>query len=192
MDFFKTLAVGAVLVFSAASVQAATLTCDDGSVDLRKINGDALDPGDYIAYDECFGPVAGNDVGDKGTLLENLESNWGDLGDWAILGKSDSSDAISADPDPEGMWSVVFDEAVSIFAVSIKSSNEYSAYLFDLSPDSLLSGMGFFAVYDDQALSHMTIAYVPGTVDPIPLPAAGWLLLGGLGGLAAMKRRRKS
>ena len=27
---------------------------------------------------------------------------------------------------------------------------------------------------------------------PVPLPAAGWLLLGGLGGLAAMKRRRKS
>ena len=29
-------------------------------------------------------------------------------------------------------------------------------------------------------------------IEPIPLPAAGWLLLGGLGGLAAMKRRKKS
>lgn len=29
-------------------------------------------------------------------------------------------------------------------------------------------------------------------IDPIPLPAAGWLLLGGLGGLAAMKRRKKA
>ncbi len=29
-------------------------------------------------------------------------------------------------------------------------------------------------------------------VSPIPLPAAGFLLLGGLGGLAAMKRRKKA
>jgi hypothetical protein len=29
-------------------------------------------------------------------------------------------------------------------------------------------------------------------VAPVPLPAAGWLLIGGLGGLAAMKRRKKA
>lgn len=29
------------------------------------------------------------------------------------------------------------------------------------------------------------------TVAPIPLPAAGWLLLGGLGGLAAMRRKKR-
>lgn len=29
-------------------------------------------------------------------------------------------------------------------------------------------------------------------VSPVPLPAAGWMLLAGLGGLAAMKRRKKS
>ena len=35
--------------------------------------------------------------------------------------------------------------------------------------------------------------YVSGlSVSQVPLPAAGWLLLGGLGGIAALKRRRKS
>lgn len=39
------------------------------------------------------------------------------------------------------------------------------------------------------ALSHITL--IDGDTTPIPLPAAGWLLLGGLGGLAAMRRRNK-
>ena len=34
--------------------------------------------------------------------------------------------------------------------------------------------------------------YVGGAVATVPLPAAGWLLIGGLGGLAAMKRRKKA
>ena len=39
--------------------------------------------------------------------------------------------------------------------------------------------------YDGRALSHVTIG-------EIPLPAAGFLLLGGLGGLAIMRRRKKA
>lgn len=31
-----------------------------------------------------------------------------------------------------------------------------------------------------------------GTVAPIPLPAAGWLMLAGIGGLAALRRRRRA
>ncbi|PKP79413.1 MAG: hypothetical protein CVT80_16140 [Alphaproteobacteria bacterium HGW-Alphaproteobacteria-2] len=31
----------------------------------------------------------------------------------------------------------------------------------------------------------------PGGPSPIPLPAAGWMLLAGIGGLAAMRRRRR-
>lgn len=32
----------------------------------------------------------------------------------------------------------------------------------------------------------------PGPTSPVPLPAAGWMLLAGIGGLAAMKRRKKA
>ena len=190
MNVFRTIIAAAAISVVGGMSHAATLDCTDGGVELRKVDGVALDPSDYIDYDACFGPISGNDVGDKGTLLTNLDANWGDLGDWEILGKSDDAGSgVSADEDPTGVWSVLFDEAVSIFAVSIKSSNEYLVYLFDLSPDALISGMGFFAVYDEQDLSHMTIAYIPGTSE-IPLPAAGWLLIAGLGGLAVMRRRK--
>jgi hypothetical protein len=43
--------------------------------------------------------------------------------------------------------------------------------------------------------SHRDFYYTPGTVPPpsvIPLPAAGWLLLAGIGGLVGLRRRRKA
>jgi len=54
----------------------------------------------------------------------------------------------------------------------------YSRFIVAVDPDGLETPDGF----DIDAIS----AHV------IPLPAAGWLLLGGIGGLAAMKRRKKA
>ncbi|MXQ07684.1 VPLPA-CTERM sorting domain-containing protein [Alphaproteobacteria bacterium GH1-50] len=55
----------------------------------------------------------------------------------------------------------------------------------------LLSGFtGLYGdVFDGKDISHVTL-YGRGVGQEIPLPAAGWLLLGGLGGLVAMKRRK--
>lgn len=45
-------------------------------------------------------------------------------------------------------------------------------------PENNISTLGIYASFDGPA--------------PIPLPAAGWLMLAGLGGLAAVRRRRKA
>jgi hypothetical protein len=44
--------------------------------------------------------------------------------------------------------------------------------------------------HSGMAMAGTTIDGVP--IDPIPLPAAGWLLLGGLGALMAVRRRQKA
>ena len=36
------------------------------------------------------------------------------------------------------------------------------------------------------------LLYVAPHMSAVPLPAAGWMLIAGLGGLAAMKRRKKA
>ncbi len=44
---------------------------------------------------------------------------------------------------------------------------------------------------DCKDLSHISF-YNTGTPPVVPLPAAGWLMIAGLGGLAALKRRKKA
>jgi len=51
---------------------------------------------------------------------------------------------------------------------------------------------GLFGTKPGEHWGAKVYATVTYKVEPIPLPAAGWMLLAGVGGLAAMKRRRKA
>lgn len=43
------------------------------------------------------------------------------------------------------------------------------------------------------ALSHISLYGTPATdMPPVPLPAAGWMLIAGIGGLAALRRRKRA
>lgn len=89
----------------------------------------------------------------------------------------------------QGTWTYMPGEGdPTITAVAAKAGNGYLLFT-DLG--NLLSGNWYTNQFKD--LSHLTFFGVPGTdTAPVPLPAAGALLLGGLGGLAALRRRRKS
>lgn len=96
----------------------------------------------------------------------------------------------------QGTWKLNFPWiwGEGVFAFVIKGATDNAAYLMDKNFTS-----GTWTVVDldtpngrgDPDLSNVRLF---GTSDlvPIPLPAAGWMLLAGIGGLAAMRRRRKA
>jgi len=61
--------------------------------------------------------------------------------------------------------------------------------IYSITPGDTLGSVLDFASYIDKDISH--VSFYDGTA-AVPLPAAGWMLLAGVGGLAAMRRRKKA
>ncbi|MFN7225534.1 MAG: VPLPA-CTERM sorting domain-containing protein [Paracoccaceae bacterium] len=64
---------------------------------------------------------------------------------------------------------------------------------FQLSLGDLAAGTNYLQILreDHGGVTGYSVL-VTGEPSPVPLPAAGWLLMAGVGGLAAMRRRRKA
>lgn len=92
----------------------------------------------------------------------------------------------------DGTNNPVFDFGMRIgqFDVSLTPFTfQVSSLLVGLS-DLERVGLRFQSVGEDGADSAKTMGYIAETPAPIPLPAAGWLLLGGICALAAARRRK--
>lgn len=80
----------------------------------------------------------------------------------------------------------VSDSNLNAFQDYTISGVDFSSGIFSIT--GTINRIGPFTNSQESA----RIELVAGTVDPIPLPAAGWLLLAGVGGLAAAARRKKA
>lgn len=82
--------------------------------------------------------------------------------------------------------------APTSFTANVDSGSNSGLKTFSFSAGELVGSLfGFGANHSSDAfkLQSLTYAVIP-PVSEVPLPAAGWLLLAGLGGLGAMKRRK--
>jgi hypothetical protein len=209
-DTLKTLLAASALALLAAAANATT-SCQYGDeTDFGLFNADV-----YTSTD-CAGMIAGNDkAAAPGTDLGNGVTNVNDpaifnISTWVEAGKVDVPKE-SDDPDfdggtdgiltmtlnadgKSGTWSVSSWAGIGSAMLVLKGGPNFAAYLLDLAAglsgewrtDALLVGNN---LQNSAGLSHITLYTSPA---PIPLPAAGFLLLGALGGLAAVRRRRRT
>lgn len=83
---------------------------------------------------------------------------------------------------------VTFVGAVSLFGDTIEVNGENVV----LGLEGFAAGTTFLTAEGQRndAVLRASFTANPITVNPVPLPAAGWMLLAGFGGLAALKRRK--
>lgn len=101
-----------------------------------------------------------------------------DYDDWVYIGKEEDNDL-------DGSYSTGSSYDMYMLVLKGPNPDPYQAYKLD--PNT--SGSYSLFAFDDQATSHATL-YGRGDFSEIPLPAAGFMLIAGLGGLALMRRKR--
>lgn len=139
--------------------------------------------------DECFGLSTGNaqnvDANADQFVYSDTTTVTGLFGitNWTeFQSEPDFEDIL--DDAKTGFFDIIANSYATV-AVLLKSGDEFAAYKFD----DGFSGRLDFATANDKGLSNYVVLGTGTSV--VPLPAAGWLLLGGIGGIAALKRRKK-
>ena len=181
-EILKTLVAGALCLASFTSAASATtvVNCSTGSgLTCLVAPGSpfyALSPGN-----------SGNDkeVSVEAALAAALNLTSIDL---TLLGKSDDGYGSGAIRDNK---SGTFTTPSKVSYFTVKAGTGYLIFDGMNTTSSDWNTMGLVNGGEKQpGLSH--ISYWSAPLSPVPLPAAGWLLIAGLGGIAAMKRRTKA
>ena len=184
MDIIKLTFIPALFLFSSAAFSAPCALTD--------VTTDIL--GGPVNANACINS-AGNDNQMGGQLFaDTINSQFGTVGNWSQLATNNAVGALSAS---SGTWdfSALLASITNPFVFTVKASNEFAAYLFNV--DTL--GTGSFSTIGllgnpvnmtPQDISHYSI-YTTDTMSEVPIPAAIWLFAPALMGLMGFRRKNK-
>lgn len=122
----------------------------------------------------------GNNVGNPNTAVTNAQNNGFDSLSFEAVGVTSTSTLNS-------LASLAFPGTVQVYNSGDALPNPLT--------ESFVIRVTDFAGYEAairSKLQRIVDVTDPNTPDPIPLPAGAWLMIGGLGALAAVRRRRKT
>lgn len=203
-------AVSAIAITAAGAASALTLTAfDDSGFAYPDPANSTTILGGTVVIPFSATIAAGNDSGifrspyDEGAtndIVENSTLTDADEIQYFVAGPSSTPNPIV----------LAFAEAQTSFSFLWGSPDDYNTLTFKLNGAVVDSYVGsavttptsfgsVFAEYEGrfdtvEFLSDPNNAFEFASIEttPVPLPAAGWMLLAGLGGMAAMKRRKKA
>jgi hypothetical protein len=209
MIHWKTLTAAAAMAVGMFVGAAQAATCEYGDA-----TDFSLFQADVYTSTACEGMISGNDSAATLNAYDpdgpggNPAGIFGSA-NWVLTAKLDMpnplgsytggtvgifSMTINADG-KSGTWSVSSWLGIEAATLVLKGGPNFAAYLLDLTAglsgewrtDALLVGNPQRP--NTAGLSHISLYTTPAV---IPVPAAGLLLLGALGGLAALRRRRRA
>lgn len=210
--FGALLALGAVQAADAATIDLATGRDSSGLMAAGSTDSDwqiSVNGGAYVdakvAYPAqiCCGMASVSPaaawVTDPSVTEGSFSTGWGSFVPVVLRTTFDLTNVDLATVILSGTWRVA-DNTLGLFlnGVSIPGTTFLNTWDFDSHTGPIttgfVAGMNTFEIRGDSINSGWDAFWFAGTVTHadvpnVPLPAGGWLLLAGLGGLAALRRR---